>query len=1192
MRLKKMEITGFKSFVDKVAVQFPAGVSAIVGPNGCGKSNIVDALRWAMGEQSVKQLRGKAMEDVIFAGTNGRPPLNMAEVSLILSNENGDGPEELRGLSEVMVTRRLYRSGESAYLLNKRPCRLKDITNIFLGSGMGARSYAVIQQGNIGAITEAGPEERRFFIEEAAGISRYKQRKKEALRKMEATQANLLRVNDIIAEVERQLATLKRQAQKARRYQALKARIKELDIRLTLHGYDRLSQEIQKNGYLLKELKDSDLEHSARLQKLDAAVEDIQLRRKEKSEAISARKSEQFESQRRIDKTENELAHLRQELERLARERADLEQAQTELEEKNQQIHTEMAEARTEKETLDEKVQSLQAQLARDQGETEAVKNQLAELQATLEAQKSTLTDRTAQEARYQNILENTQDNKQNLKRRLKRADEAVALAEKKLAESRTEEQTAQEELTAIQSELSDLEAEIADLRESRDHKAAELSAQVKTVQGLEFERGKLKSRYSGLKKMEQNLEGFRDGVKAVMKAELDGVRGLVADLIAPESDYETAVEAVLGEALQYVVVAQPADGTGAIEFLKAQNAGRGGFLPLAGLKPPEPRLPDGGAERLSDHVQAEPGFEALTETLLGRAAVVPDLETGLEIYRANGHSALLVTRQGDLITPEGALLGGSPDKLSGILAQKAELRELEARITDLQERLAAEKGTQKELEGQLREADESLQKSLSEKQEARDEEMAAQKRLYQASEALKQAGREQEMAQMEQESLLGESDDLDEKMEKYQQALADIQAKVRSAQEAVSQTSSRISERSEQAQARENEVVELRLELTGLTAKQENLENALRRLGGFEKDGQTRLEQLSEDIRIKGEKTAQAEQAIQDAEQTLSEIYQGFKALAESLEAEEADFEAIDAQLRENDASASRIRKEREAVLQKVRMLEVEQSQRKLKRDNLAEGLNERYGKGVPELRAEMADSEEKTESADPEKMADELKEAREKLENFGDVNLGAIAEYERQKERYDFLVAQRQDLVAATEDLHKVIQKINRICEQRFLKVFHQVNEKLAQVFPRLFDGGAAKLELTEPNQPLDTGVEFMVHPPGKKLTRLSLLSGGEKALSAIAFIFSIFLIKPTSFCIMDEIDAPLDDANVYRFNELLKIIGEQSQIIMITHKKKSMEFADTLFGVTMEKRGISKVVSVNFEGVEEIDSDNEMV
>ncbi|HHC25166.1 MAG TPA: chromosome segregation protein SMC, partial [Desulfobacterales bacterium] len=320
MKLKKMEITGFKSFVEKSSIEFPSGISGIVGPNGCGKSNIVDALRWAMGEQSVKQLRGKSMEDIIFAGTSGKPPMNMAEVSLILANDDGTGPEELKDFSEIMITRRLYRSGESAYLINKQPCRLKDITNIFLGSGMGAKSYAVIQQGNIGAITDAGPDERRFFIEEAAGITRYKHRKNETLRKIKATEQNLLRVKDITAEVERQMNSVKRQAKKAERFKEYQKRIKELDVLLALHYYDDYTHQIEQTAQLLKELKDADIQHISKIKQLDAAVEDIKLNRLQKNQEISVQKADRFKVQRNIDRLENDIAHLRKEVERLASE--------------------------------------------------------------------------------------------------------------------------------------------------------------------------------------------------------------------------------------------------------------------------------------------------------------------------------------------------------------------------------------------------------------------------------------------------------------------------------------------------------------------------------------------------------------------------------------------------------------------------------------------------------------------------------------------------------------------------------------------------------------------------------------------------------------------------------------------------------------------------------------------------------
>ncbi len=446
MRLKKIEIIGFKSFCEKSHIIFPSGVSAIVGPNGCGKSNIVDALRWAMGEQSVKQLRGKSMDDVIFAGTNGKAPLDMAEVSLVLSNDNGNMPEELKDFKEVMITRRLFRSGESLYLINKEACRLKDIHNIFLKSGMGSKSYAIIQQGNIGAITDAGPDERRFFIEQAAEITQYKTQKAEALRKVEDTDQNLLRIKDIIAEVERQMNSMKRQAQKAERYKEYQDKIKKLDIILAFHSFNLYADQLRESDALLKSLKNEDIEHSSQIRTLDTAVEEIKLQRQQKDQEIAKQKADKFEIQRKTDKTENELSHLHKDVNRLANEIQELQSAYDTLREKNDNITNEIAQSEKENQDLQKETEEVHAELEKEKVNSQSVTGKLTDLNRELESAKATLMDLTAREAKYKNICQNASNNRQSVKRRLKKIDEEEAIAIRKVTESEKNEAQANEE--------------------------------------------------------------------------------------------------------------------------------------------------------------------------------------------------------------------------------------------------------------------------------------------------------------------------------------------------------------------------------------------------------------------------------------------------------------------------------------------------------------------------------------------------------------------------------------------------------------------------------------------------------------------------------------------------------------------------------------------------------------------------
>ncbi|MBW2592212.1 MAG: chromosome segregation protein SMC [Deltaproteobacteria bacterium] len=1202
MRLKSMQIAGFKSFMDKTSISFPGGISAVVGPNGCGKSNVIDALRWVMGEQSMKQLRGKSREDIIFAGTDGKLPLNMTEVSLTLLNDNGSTPEEFNDFTEIMLTRRLYRSGESSYFLNKQPCRLKDFHNIFMGSGMGTKSYAVIQQGNIGAITEAGPDERRFFIEEAAGVTRYKIRKKEALRKVDATQQNLLRVSDIIVEIKRHMAGLKRQARKAEIYQTTRQQIRQMDITLALGRHDRCNGKIFKIKHSIEELQDTDLAHTVRLKKLDAAVEAIKLQRRQKDQEIAAQKSDCHEKQRRIDRQENDLVHLGREITRLAAEIKGIESGRGELESKNQKIIAEIGQVKEQNSDLSRRIKQIRHLIEQERKNSGGITENLARLNKTLDACKTNLMELAAREARYKNSSQNAAGSRENIKRRLKRIDEEAVLASRNATITRKRQLAAGDRLDQSKIAIKELDQQFTALQKELTEKNRALGLQVKTVQNLALENNKVRSQYFTLKKMADNFEWYKDGVRAILQKKramptagqafghedatgMNNILGLLADILEPEPAFATATEAVLGESLQYVLVKDQETGLRAIDYLQTHQAGRSGFIPLSTMKPfggDDRKKPDKANDLLS-HISVKPGYETVAESILGHVVVTADLTDALALWNKNGVSRSIVTEQGDVISSRGLIIGGSRDKMTGILAKKQELKEVRHQLVLLEEKQKSARKIQEKLEEQVRLAESDYQELVTEKNTVAQEVMEAEKLLYKTTEDLKHARSHLEITQLEQEQLSGEEDDIDREIEKNNKILIEIEQEVKKAQDNVACTTGEISHATVDMENFNRKGVELKLDLTSLTAKLENSSNTLCRLEEFRDDGISRLDGLVGEIEVKRKKKNDAGRKIQDTEHSLARLYEEFNKLKKNLEQNEGRYQTIDASLTKNDEMISGIRTRREKTLQEIRLLEVEHSQQEIKRDAIENRIEERYHRPLAQFRHSQdwrIQSENMAEDLSDAELKERLAGLNKKIAGIGEVNLSAIGEYEKLKERFDFLSEQHDDLVKAIDDLHQVIRRINKITQKKFMTTFTLVNEKLSEVFPRLFDGGNAKLVLTQPDKPLETGVEFMIQPSGKKLTRMSLLSGGEKALSAIAFVFSIFLIKPASFCLLDEIDAPLDEANIFRFNELLKIIGEKSQIIMITHNKRSMEFADTLFGITMEKKGVSKIVSVNLE------------
>ncbi len=1187
MKLKKLELTGFKSFHEKTCLYFPPGVSAVVGPNGCGKSNVMDALRWVMGEQSVRQLRGKAMEDVIFSGTSGMPSLNMAEVSLTLTNDNGSAPESLREFSEIMLTRRIYRSGESVYLINKQPCRLKDIHHVFMGSGMGAKSYALIQQGNIGAITEASPEERRGYIEEAAGTTRYKASKTEALRKLESTQQNLLRLSDILSEVSRQMKTLERQVQKAERYRRYQKKIRRLDIRLGLHSHDALLLQIQQHQVLLAEAGDQDVSCQSRSGQLAAAIEAIKFRHVQLHETLSGCRSRKFERRRQIDRIENDLGHLKKDMLRLTAETEVMETSRRDLEEKAFKITQEISDLQHQADRVQKDIEAFSVALDAEKTAFQSKQAQLTGLKKERDAINACLMELTGRQARHQHVFQHASSSRETLKRRLKRADEEEHTARKALLESEKTETAARNAQKFHKDEVARLAA-CADQQKQRLQASNQvLGQQVKLTQSLDLEKARVGSKYGALKKMADSFEWYHGGVRAIMKQvnrksespELPGIIGPVADVLNPAPSYEAALEAAMGESLQYLLAVNAEAGLRAISFLKNQQAGRCGFIPLDDIRKP-PETVGAQTDRLIRHVHVQPEYEHVSEALLGHVVVAETLEEAIRIQGDSRSGQIAVTLDGQVVSPQKILIGGSSEPSAGILAKKKELAALDLEISRIARDHDAARKTQTATESEARDLESLLQKCIEQKNNAVQEEVQAEKYAYKAAEMLKQARRRLEMSQLEQEQLGGEDMDMETEISRNHAALLQIRQEIESAQAAISRKAADIQVVSRETEAANQRWMECQLQLTTLTAQIENTRMTLKRLLDFREDGLQRVTQISNDIAENRRKISAGELKIQADENHLKQDYEQIQAIEEELQTHQREYDALEREIADSSTRLGSIHQEREKMIQEIRLLELEISRMTLKQDNIQERLTETYHRSFSEIRREasaVADADEQLSSED---MEGRLIRLRSRLTGIGDVNLEAIPEYEALKTRFDFLETQRQDLNKAIDDLHKLIQKINRVTQDRFMEIFHAVNEKIQEIFPRLFEGGTARLVLTDSNKPLETGIEFMIQPPGKKLTRISLLSGGEKALSAIAFIFSIFLIKPAAFCLMDEIDAPLDESNVFRFNHLLKMIGKNSQIVMITHNKHSMSFADTLLGITMEQKGVSKVVSVNLE------------
>jgi len=1185
MHIKQLELFGFKSFVDKATVTFSTGICAVVGPNGCGKSNIVDAIRWVLGEQSAKQLRGKLMEEVIFGGANGRPSLNFTEVSLVLSNEDGKAPPPYHEYTEIMVTRRLFRSGESEYLINKIPCRRMDISRLFMDVGVGHRHYAIIEQGKISTVVESKPDDIRALIEEAAGITKFKIKKKAALRKIELTKQNLLRLGDIVAEVSRNLSSLKRQAQRANRYRTLKKEIKQIEITRALHRYGYYRQDLHRLEQDLSSLNERQAERAATLGRLDAELTDRSTQMHDIGESLRQRREALFQIKNSISSDENSLLHLQrqsQELkerqQRLTKEIGQQEDRRKHLAEERDLLtgkQRDLAEKRAKAELLALK---LEKQLNQE-------KSRLNQLTDELDLGKGELVDLLGEIARVRNTQMSVGKHIEDLGRRQSRRNAECQELKKKHDRLQPQKESFESRKTAMERKRKELSAQAGSLnqkREELEHLRDKCTAVINSLESTYHQR---QSQLQVLVEMESSYSWFSDAVKELMNArdkdELKcNIRGAVAELLEVDASHRHAVEAVLGGRLQALVVDSVGDACAALEHLKRTGTGRSHFLPLSVTNKNPNHNPSGdGPVPLASLVRPRPGYEQVVNHLLSKVMFCNDLKHALSWWQSHPNAFALVTPEGDLIAQDGTLWGGSPEQQISILEKQAQRKDLEEKVANLESRLSAERSKFREIEEQFAETASKLQVILADKERDRDQIVEQEKEMYRLETEEQRITERLAVLDMEKDHEEEEVSHLRAELRHSEQELESLEKRRREVEEELEETRHERQELEEAVENLQEKATAQRVSVGALTEKQEAARSRFEHLEEYYSETQRRLEQLQDEkqncqqqIELLSQERIQIQQRLEQAQNQLLER-------EESLRDEEDAWRKFEDQQHDLESRRLQLSKEDRESEQGIQNLHQEITELKLKIKYLVHQIQENY---QMDITAEALPDLEK--SADLEKLESKLQRLRDGVARIGEVNLTAIEEYEEQQQRHRFLTGQRDDLVQSLEGLNKAISRINRTTRKRFLKTLEAVNRKLAEVFPLLFNGGTGHLQLSSERDPLESGVEILVHPPGKKLTSMSLLSGGEKALAAGALLFSLYMIKPSPFCILDEVDAPLDEANIDRFIEVLKKISQESQIILVTHNKRTMEISDTLLGITMEEPGISKIISVDFQGIPE--------
>jgi chromosome segregation protein len=1176
MKIKRLEIIGFKSFVDKVVLDFPAGVTAVVGPNGCGKSNIVDAIRWVMGEQSAKNLRGRQMEDVIFGGSESRKPLGMAEVSLVFATDDGRVPAKYLTYSEIQVTRRLYRDGESEYLLNKTPCRLLDIAELFMDTGVGARAYSIIEQGRIGMILMAKPEERRFLIEEAAGVTKFKSRKQVALKKIETTRQNLLRIGDIVAEIRRQLNGLQRQAKKAERFRACREELKEIELLFASRRFATFEQEREQLVRELASLNDREQRSAVELTGRELALEEQRIVLIEEEKALNGAQEEIFRVKAELQGAENRREFQQKELGNLERQLVRLREELTVLE---QQLAAAVAEART----LEEGRGAYGVEAADEEQALEVREQELAEqvtterrAAAALEEGRRTLFALLGEIAQCANQQTTIGRRLEMLAEREERSRREALTLQERLVESQLRANELERGVDAERNGKAALQLRLTELRQREEGLKVTLAAVEQDLLASRDQLSRAVSRLHSLQELEAQLAGYGQGVRTLLLADRFKGRfqGLIADAVETSEEYEVPVEAVLGERLQSVLAAGAADVLAAVAHLKESGSGRCSFI-LPGVAADHPAVVPAVAEPLLDKVRIATGLQELVLPFLHSVYLVPELALAIELAAGNPRLTF-VTPQGDLAYAGGVVDGGSREKTqTGLIHKKREIKELAQLVASLEgsvgQLVVARDQSRADLgflEEELRLARQGLHQADMALLTQEKDLLRVREEGHRLEERLAVKGMEDDQVAEERSQLEKELGDSEGRRQQAEARKETMQAEVTAGEGALGTIRQAI-------EAAREAVTVLKVRTAALREKREANLRAIARTENLQKDLRQRIGRLQEELtRITAER------------ELLQEAFSGGDADLRQLLQRQAGAEASCAAIRERYDMVTHRLKEEETVLKGMRgavdevrlsvtAASLKLSEINLQRSHLETTLRDKYRLEITAVLAvytgEDVDlAERETRQAELQKMVDEI----------GEVNLTAIEEYQELEERFTFLSTQKADLEESLQSLQQAIQRINRTTRQRFQETFHLVNAKFQEVFPRLFCGGRAELRLTNEEDLLETGLDIIVQPPGKKLQNVSLLSGGEKALTAVALIFAIFLIKPSPFCLLDEVDAPLDDANIGRFNEMIREMSAFSQFILITHSKTTMAVADTLYGVTMEVPGVSKLVSVRLQ------------
>jgi chromosome segregation protein len=1224
LRLKSLELNGFKSFVDRTTLEFREGITAVVGPNGCGKSNVVDAMRWVMGEQSPRRLRGKGMEDVIFAGSEGRSAIGMAEVVLTFDNALGQAPPTFAAYAEIQVARRLYRDGESEYFLNRTACRLRDVLDFFRDAGIGTRGYAIVEQGRIAEIVSARAEDRRGLIEEAAGIGKYKARRREAESKLEATQQNLLRVSDVLGEIRRQIGTIERQARRAARYKRLRETLRVIELSLAAEDRAELAGRIEQARRQRADLEAgiTGLEAELSAREAAAAGKRIELAECERamsqgSEGLLALRSEIKEAEGRIDYGRRERETL---AETIAARREELARLRVSLAAQDD----EAAAAGDELRAVETALASEQAVVSAAEAAASAARGALAALERERDGVQAALVEVLTGIARAEDRAAHLEDRHAALEARQRDAEEGLELGQGEAGRAETESRALEEGLRNLLAERDRLMGLVRKGLEGHERAGSAARAGAERLREAREAREVRRARLASLRELVERREDLGAGVRHLLEegqgaAARYGLRGLLRELLEVDREIEPALEAVLGERAGALVVDDAASAVSALEALRSASAGSGVFVALPQPEPESHGFVPLGVPIL-ERVRPRPGFETLARALLTGVYLVESLREVLGVYGRGRIPATFVTPAGDLLQPGGLIRGGGPG--SGLISRAGEIRELEGQVVELDAAVAAR-------EAESRSADAALVRASDELENLRNRHHTAalavanhEKDLERTRERSKALGEAQEGRRSERSEILAEDAAVVEERDRLVARLQELRHERAQRQRELDALVLRIGSAGRDATRLETAATERRVEHAGRADHRDRLRAAFERADGSARETREWIARREQEIEAAAARREELARVIETSQALLDERLRQEEAARAGIDERRERYERALADVNGLEGVVRGLRTGLDGQRERIAAAELEMREGELRLAHLDQSVRERWevelagwtlpplepaaedGPGAPEAAAEPdagpegetgaapADGEpeeaprdavrearrnaELARLARPERER-HLDETRRSLSGLGDVNLGAIEEHEELSERFRFLGEQKADLDRTIASLQDAIARINRTSRKRFRETFEAVAKRFSENFPRLFSGGKASLSLTETEDVLEAGVEIMAMPPGKRLQNVNLLSGGEKTLTAIALLVAVFQVRPAPFFLLDEVDAALDDANVGRFNEIVRELAGDSQFVLITHNKRTIEVADILYGVTMERKGISKLVAV---------------